>query len=58
MKSTSGSPAPRRRYEKPRLGRFSLKADEVLAKGCKAGVSGTSVNSPGCHLGGCVQAGG
>ena len=57
MKSTSGSPPPRQRYEKPRLGRFSLKADEVLAKGCKAGASGTSVTIPGCHLAGCVQAG-
>ena len=58
MKSTSrSSQPPRRHYEKPRLGRFSLKADEVLAKGCKTAAGAPNVVGFGCNFGGCVQAG-
>ena len=35
----------RRPYEAPRVARVDLKADEVLATGCKTQLGGTAVNA-------------
>ena len=57
MKPTDDRAEPRRPYYKPHLRRFSLVADEVLAKGCKLSTGGASFQGPGCFPGGCVQGG-
>ena len=47
----------RRRYEKPRLRRFPLVADEVLAKGCKMPTPSAGFQGTGCLVGGCFNNG-
>lgn len=43
-------------YQKPRLRTIELRADEVLAVGCK-NVNGTNVGDKPCYANDCVQDG-
>ena len=54
--STPADPAPRLPYERPRLGRVRLQAEQILATGCKSGNLGpnSGQDSP-CNLGPCGQ---
>ena len=45
------------RYEKPRLRRIKLNADEVMAKGCKMAMPTAAKQNTGCLAGGCNQNG-
>ena len=47
----------RRTYEKPRLRRIKLNADEVMAKGCKMATPSAGQQNTGCLAGGCNQNG-
>jgi hypothetical protein len=44
-------------YEKPRLHSISLKADEVLAKGCKTKTKTPPPTGLNCAAGGCFNVG-
>lgn len=56
--TTPTSPArPRRAYEKPRLRRIKLNADEVMAKGCKMATPSAGQQNTGCLAGGCFNNG-
>lgn len=52
--NASGGEQERRPYEAPQLARVDLKADEVLAIGCKTDGLGGGVNAPICVLNGCA----
>ena len=47
----------RRAYEKPRLRRIKLNADEVMAKGCKMATPSAGQQNTGCQSGGCFTNG-
>jgi len=47
----------RRRYQKPRLRRIRLNADEVMAKGCKMATPSAGQQNTGCLAGGCFNNG-
>ncbi len=47
----------RRAYEKPRLRRIRLAADEVMAKGCKMAMPSAGRQNTGCMSGGCFNNG-
>ena len=44
-------------YDKPRLRRIRLSADEVLAKGCKTAGPSAGFQGTGCLSGGCFNTG-
>lgn len=48
-KSDANSKKGRQPYEKPRLGKFSLAADEVLATGCKTSAPSAAVQGAECN---------
>jgi len=45
------------KYEKPQLQVIELKADEVLAPGCKLSGGGGGALPPTCEAGGCLGPG-
>lgn len=57
MKPAQPSDRPRKPYCKPELHAVSLRAEEVLARGCKLPAGGPPPRTLGCFRGGCFQAG-
>ena len=54
MKDSQQDNNKKKKYEKPRLRRMELRADEVLAVGCKTPMGGGPAG-PNCIAGSCIS---